>query len=102
MKKYLIIDNKKINKSDLKHFSESDLVINTYKQIYLPLNNNLVENPLWWHKLNLSQTASGYGKKLTTTKMIYFENKLRRIYCTIYSNSGTNWFFYKGEEIIVN
>jgi len=102
MKKYLIIDGKKINKSDLKHFTESDLVTKTYKTIDIQLHQNLVENPLWWHKQHLSQTASGYGKKLTTSKMIYFENKLRRIYCTIYSNSGTNWFTYKGEEIIVN
>jgi len=102
MKKLIIIDGKKTNISDLKHFTKSDLVIETYKKINIFHYGDLVENPLWWHKQNLSQTATGYGSKLTTSKMIYFENKLRRIYCTIYSNSGTTWFTYKGEEIIVN
>jgi hypothetical protein len=50
---------------------------------------NLIERRLWWQKQNLSYTASGYGKKIPTTKMLKIGKKLYRIYCMIYSNSGS-------------
>lgn len=47
------------------------------------------ESPMRHHKLGLSFTASGYGKRIPTTKMVKWEGKWRRVYCCIYSNSGT-------------
>ena len=47
------------------------------------------ESPMRHHKLNLMWTASGYGKRIPTTRMVKFEGKWRRVYCMIYSNSGT-------------
>ena len=88
MRKILVINGQKFDLDNIKKFIESDLVTQTYRKIYVDnQKTDLIENPLWYHKQNLMQTASGYGSKLTTSKMIYFENKLRRIYCTIYSNS---------------
>jgi hypothetical protein len=49
------------------------------------------EAPLWWHERGLSYTASGYGRKIPTSKMVRLpgSKRWRRVYCCIYSNSGT-------------
>jgi hypothetical protein len=57
---------------------------------------------LWWQKANLSPTASGYGDKLPTTKMVWFAGRWRRIYCRIYSNVGTCYIIFDGQEIVVS
>lgn len=43
----------------------------------------------WWQDKGLSFTASGYGKCIPTQYMVKFNGKWRRVYCRIYSNSGT-------------
>lgn len=43
----------------------------------------------WWQDKGLSYTASGYGKRIPTEYMVKFNDKWRRVYCKIYSNSGT-------------
>jgi hypothetical protein len=45
--------------------------------------------PLWWHKQNLQQTASGYGRKLVSRKMIKYNKRWRRVYVCLISNAGT-------------
>jgi hypothetical protein len=70
-------------------------------------HKDLVDCPLWFHKLNLQQTASGYGAKLTTVWKISFDSgngkpKLYRVFCTQYGNAGSCWFMLKGEKIYVN
>ena len=45
--------------------------------------------PLQCHKLGLTQTATGYGKRIATATMVKFNGKWRRVYCCIYSNVGT-------------
>jgi hypothetical protein len=49
------------------------------------------DEPLWWHKQGLSYTASGYGKKIPTAKMVKLpgSKRWRRVYCCIFSNAGT-------------
>lgn len=58
------------------------------------------------HKLGLSYTASGYGKRIPTTTMVKFEGKWRRVYMCQYSNSGTayigNWIIGRGAELTVS
>lgn len=44
---------------------------------------------LWWQDKGLSYTARGYGKRIPTQYMVKFNGKWRRVYCRIYSNSGT-------------
>jgi hypothetical protein len=63
--------------------------------------DDLFYEPLWFHERGLQQTASGYGRKLTTPLKISFNGKLYRIYCTCFSNAGSNWFIVKGEKIYV-
>lgn len=62
----------------------------------------LIDAPLWWHKQGLQQTATGYGRKLTTRNKIHFEGKAHRLYCTCFSNVGSVWFTHKGQKIFVN
>ena len=71
------------------------------KHIYLDDYEHITDM-LWWQKRGLSQTASGYGKKLTTTKKIKYNGKWYRIYATQYSNAGTAYITVKGETIIVS
>lgn len=63
---------------------------------------DLIDAPLWFHKKGLQETASGYGSKLTTRFKIRFEKKDYRVYCTLFSNSGSSWFKVKGKKIFVN
>lgn len=74
-----------------------------FKRIYVNnFNHDLERKPLWYHERGLMQTATGYGPKLTTEYMINFLGKMRRVYCTQYSNSGSYWFNYLGEKIYIN
>jgi len=56
--------------------------------------------PLWWHKQGLQQTASGYGGKLASSKMVKLGNRWRRIYVACYGNSGTA-YVTKGKDWLV-
>ncbi len=47
------------------------------------------EKPLWWQEKGLSYTATGYGSRIPTRYIVKFNGKWRRVYCRIYSNSGT-------------
>ena len=67
---------------------------------YLPEGLETKEVPLWYHKQGLQQTASGYGNKLVTSKMIKYNNKWYRIYCYCYSNSGTAYIISKGKTLV--
>lgn len=62
----------------------------------------LAIEPLDWQRRGLQQTASGYGKRLTSRYKIHFEGKLRRIYFTQFSNAGSAWFNFQGKKIHVN
>ena len=44
---------------------------------------------LWWHDAGLSFTASGYGARIPTLYQVYVGGRWRRVYCAIWSNSGT-------------
>jgi hypothetical protein len=57
---------------------------------------------LWWQEKGLSYTASGYGKKIPTSYQIQVEGRWHRIYCCIFSNSGTLWIAKGGKEYIVS
>jgi hypothetical protein len=60
------------------------------------------EVPLWWQVQGLSFTASGYGKKIPTRHMVQLPGSKvwRRVYCCIFSNSGT-CYVPKGKDWIV-
>ena len=68
---------------------------------YLPDDVEVIEKPLWWHNLGLQQTASGYGNKLISTKMVKWNGRMYRVYVMCYSNNGTAYIVSKGEKWIL-
>lgn len=58
------------------------------------------EAPLWWHKAGLQPTASGYGRKLATARMVKVAGRWRRIYVCIFGNVGTA-YVVKGNDWVV-
>jgi hypothetical protein len=52
--------------------------------------------PLWWQLQGLSYTRSGYGRKIPTSREVKHNGSWRRVYCCIYSNSGTNYITAPG------
>lgn len=56
--------------------------------------------PLAWQAAGRQQTATGYGRKLATQYVIQRPGSLhwRRVYLTLYSNSGTCWIRVGGKD----
>lgn len=46
-------------------------------------------------------SATGYGSKIPTRYMIKFDNRWRRVYCAIWSNSGWLYAIIDGEKVTV-
>lgn len=63
---------------------------------------DLIVKPLWFHKHNLMQTATGYGKALKTEYMLKYNNRLYRVLVCQYSNSGTHYIKTKTGDITLN
>lgn len=64
----------------------------SYRQIDVFGPIRLEDQPLPWQVAGLSQTASGYGRKLTSRQVaILPDGRRRRVYVTIFSNAGTAW-----------
>jgi hypothetical protein len=57
---------------------------------------DLITNRLWWQKQGLQKTSTGYGGKIETEKMLKIGKRLYRVYCMIYSNSGSCYILKKG------
>jgi hypothetical protein len=68
---------------------------------YKQTDSHLVHVPLWWHLKGLSQTASGYGSKLTTPYKVEHEGRMYRVYCVCWSNAGTLYILPKGERLYI-
>jgi hypothetical protein len=85
----------------MKNFTDQDVVKSDLDRI-LANCKELIEAPPEWMKRGLQETASGYGSKLNSGFKISFNGKIYRIYTTIWSNCGTNWFVSKGRKIIVS
>lgn len=59
---------------------------------YLAEPYETLDRPLPFHLAGLMQTASGYGMRLTSPRMIKLpDGRLRRVYVTQYSNAGSAW-----------
>jgi hypothetical protein len=63
---------------------------------------DMIEKLLHWQKMGLMQTSSGYGAKLTTTKMLKVNNKLHRVYCACYGNSGSCYIIKNGSKLYLH
>lgn len=78
------------------------LQFGTYPGPFQTVSVTHKEKPLRHHDLNLQYTATGYGSKIPTPYMIFFESKWRRIYVAIFSNAGTAYVIVDGEKITVD
>lgn len=56
---------------------------------------------LWWQKRGLRYTASGYGSKIPTSRMVKVGKRWYRVYCICYGNAGTCYIVEKGNRVLV-
>ena len=49
-----------------------------------------------------SNSKTGYGDKIPTQYMVFIDNKWRRVYCRVYSNSGTCYVMINKERVIID
>jgi hypothetical protein len=82
-------------------FDDSDVEGGLYPRIYAN-REDLLSDPLWYHVQGLSQTATGYGAKLTNAYKVFFGGRFYRVYTTIYGNAGSSWFVAKGRKIYLS
>ena len=62
----------------------------------------IIDAPLWWHLRGLQETASGYGRRLNTGRVVKLpDGRTRRLYVTQFSNAGTAWILLDGERVVV-
>lgn len=60
------------------------------------------ERLLEWQRLGMQYTATGYGTKIPTSKVIaWSDGKVRRVYCDIYSNAGSCYCMIHGCKVSV-
>lgn len=69
---------------------------------YLNFPADFVYEPLEWQKRGLQYTATGYGSKIPTDKVLYMFGRRYRIYCRTQGNAGTCYIIYKGKQLIVD
>ena len=57
---------------------------------------------LWWQEKGLQFTASGYGSKIPTGKMVKIGKRWHRIYYMIWSNAGSCYIMKGKQKIFVH
>lgn len=65
----------------------------------LTIETEAIHAPLWWHKKGLMYTRSGYGRRIPTRYKVKHNNRLKRVYVCIFSNSGTAYIEQNGKPI---
>ena len=69
---------------------------------YLSEPYEYVDRPLAWHLAGRQQTASGYGKRLTSSRCVRLaDGRIRRVYVSQWANAGTAWIIVDGRRLIV-
>lgn len=72
----------------MKKFTDADLLSRDHEWLQAD-RSELVEEK--GHKPT-GANEEGYGQKISTPWKIHFAGKLRRIYCTCWSNAPSSWF----------
>lgn len=70
------------------------------------LSSDLAELPirvaeLRMRQLDLRETATGYGERLSTAYMVHYRNKWRRVYCRCFSNVETLYIGKRADNLTV-
>jgi hypothetical protein len=60
---------------------------------------DLIARPLWWQLKGLSCTATGYGARIPTDKMLRVGKRLYRVYATCYGNAASCWVTIRGQRL---
>lgn len=63
---------------------------------------SVIHAPLLCHLRGLMRTGTGYGSKLSTDYKLKHNDRLYRIYCTIYSSIGRLYIVSNGIELTIN
>ena len=63
--------------------------------------SNVKESMTDWQRLGLSYTASGYGAKIPSSRMVRVGKRWHRVYVTCYSNAGTAWIVLNKQRVII-
>jgi len=63
---------------------------------------NFDYNPTCWQEQGLTQTATGYGSKLSQPYTIKYKGRTRRLYCRCYSNIGTHYIIVNKKQVIIS
>ena len=74
------------------------------KDTFYSVSVDVKRVPMRHHTLGLSFTATGYGTRIPTEYMVKFNDKWRRVYCRIFSNSGTMYIGHlrdTGERLVI-
>lgn len=69
--------------------------------VYVPCEN-IQTRELAWQSAGLMFTATGYGSRIPTPRMVSLGGKLHRVYCAIYSNAGSAYIQKGGVNILVS
>lgn len=79
-------------------------IVITYGETIRPFGPlTFADRPLPWQVAGLQETASGYGRRLTSRRVaILPDGRERRVYVTCYSNAGTAWIRVAGRTVIVS
>ena len=75
--------------------------------VYLDPPYVLEERPLAWQRAGLQETATGYGRKLTTRFVLRIQGltntpaRWYRVYCVCYSNAGSHYILRGGTMVFL-
>jgi hypothetical protein len=89
-----------MTKKDFAALTQSDLRMQAYvhgsettangaKNSLYTVEVPVKEKLLPWQRAGRQYTRSGYGSRIPTGYMVHFNDRWRRVYCVIWSNSGT-------------
>jgi hypothetical protein len=69
---------------------------------YLDGKYTLENRPLKFQRMGLRYTASGYGSKIPSERVVKLpDGRVRRVYITCYSNNQSAWIILKGKKIFI-
>jgi hypothetical protein len=58
--------------------------------------------PLSWQTQGRQQTASGFGRRLTTHYKVFIYGRYYRVYATCVFNAVSHWITLKGQRVYVD
>ena len=82
--------------------SDGEQITGAYWNMKSGLTFPTREKLLPWQARGLMYTATGYGKKIPTSKQLFILGRWRRVYCKIFSNSGVCYIIVDGQEVNVD